>query len=189
MTFYQAYRAPTAHWGHLAASRGRPLATAGRRLARWRRPARVKRRLLGVLHGMGTESHQGVGKEAGVGRAAATGTWSHVGDRRHVCEGWGTRSLAVGKRTISLERKKASAPCGAELEYRPPAVTVRRQKCRRKRVCHLRTETPTSSKHCQCPTMASESPVHEEEPGLHGEMTHSRAETGKSKMSLEYLVT
>lgn len=182
MTFYQAFGAPTAHRAiSLPAGVHHDRETPGSAAASCRSEE--------VPAGGAPWHGDPAPPRGGQQPQAPAHTWGTGG----TCEKGGEPGLSLLEKRLRLERKRAGAPGGADLECgplaEPLAAAVRGRKRGRKRARRLRTETPARSTHRQRPHAAPKSPVHAQEPGLRGEMSRSRAETGKSKMSLEYPVT
>lgn len=174
MTFYQAFGAPTAHRAiSLPAGVHHDRETPGSAAASCRSEE--------VPAGGAPWHGDPAPPRGGQQPQAPAHTWGTGG----TCEKGGEPGLSLLEKRLSLERKRAGAPGGADLECGPLAEPLAAAVRGRKR--GLRP--PARSTHRQRPHAAPKSPVHAQEPGLRGEMSRSRAETGKSKMSLEYPVT
>lgn len=170
MTFYQAFGAPTAHRAiSLPAGVHHDRETPGSAAASCRSEE---------VPAGGAPWHGDPAPPRGGQQPQAP---AHTRGTGGTCEKGGEPGLSLLEKRLSLERKRAGAPGGADLECGPLAAAVRGRK--------RGLRPPARSTHRQRPHAAPKSPVHAQEPGLRGEMSRSRAETGKSKMSLEYPVT
>lgn len=170
MTFYQAFGAPTAHRAiSLPAGVHHDRETPGSAAASCRSEE--------VPAGGAPWHGDPAPPRGGQQPQAPAHTWGTGG----TCEKGGEPGLSLLEKRLSLERKRAGAPGGVDLECGPLAAAARGRK--------RGLRPPARSTHRQRPHAAPKSPVHAQEPGLRGEMSRSRAETGKSKMSLEYPVT
>lgn len=178
MTFYQAFGAPTAHRAiSLPAGVHHDRETPGSAAASCRSEE--------VPAGGAPWHGDPAPPRGGQQPQAPAHTWGTGG----TCEKGGEPGLSLLEKRLSLERKRAGAPGGADLECGPLAEPLAEPLAAAVRGRKRGLRPPARSTHRQRPHAAPKSPVHAQEPGLRGEMSRSRAETGKSKMSLEYPVT